>query len=113
MKTLNSVTGWDPSLSEFVLIGERIFNLCPAFNIREGIRRNDHVLPERLGETLKEGGSAGESFTKEDLDSLLDEYYSLRGWTKDGVPNKETLHKLDLGYITIELSDRIGWLTRE
>jgi len=45
-----------------------------------------------------QGGSAGESFTKSDLDSLLDEYYSLRGWTKDGIPTKETLHKLDLDY---------------
>ena len=105
VEALNNVTGWDLSLNEFVLIGERVFNLCRAFNVREGIRRKDDVLPERLGETLKEGGSAGESFTKSDLDSLLDEYYSLRDWTKDGIPSKEALHKLDLDSVAIELAD--------
>jgi len=98
VEALNDVTGWDLSLDEFVLIGERVFNLCRAFNVREGVGRKDDILPERLGETLKEGGSAGESFTKSDLDSLLDEYYSLRGWTKDGIPTRETLDKLGLDY---------------
>jgi len=107
VEALNNVTGWDLSLDEFVLAGERVFNLCRIFNVREGVRRKDDVLPERLGETLKEGGSAGESFTKDDLDSLLDEYYSLRGWTKDGVPTKETLHKLGLEYVASELKDII------
>lgn len=96
VEALNDVTGWDLSLDEFVLIGERVFNLCRTFNVREGVSRKDDILPERLAEALKEGGSAGESFTKSDLDSLLDEYYSLRGWTKNGIPTKETLHKLDL-----------------
>jgi aldehyde:ferredoxin oxidoreductase len=31
-----------------------------------------------------------------ELDVMLPEYYKVRGWTKDGVPTKETLKRLGL-----------------
>jgi aldehyde:ferredoxin oxidoreductase len=31
---------------------------------------------------------------------MLDDYYSLRGWTKDGHPTKEKLEELDLGFVS-------------
>jgi aldehyde:ferredoxin oxidoreductase len=30
------------------------------------------------------------------LDEMLDEYYSSRGWTADGIPKEETLKRLRL-----------------
>ena len=29
---------------------------------------------------------------------MLDEYYALRGWSKDGVPTPETLRRLGLAF---------------
>jgi len=38
----------------------------------------------------------GERVTQAMLDTMLDEYYALRGWTADGVPTKEKMGELDL-----------------
>jgi len=72
------------------------FNLCRMFNVREGISRADDALPARLGEPLPEGASAGEIVSGEDLEKLLEEYYELRGWDKNGIPRPETLARLGL-----------------
>jgi aldehyde:ferredoxin oxidoreductase len=90
------VTGWDISLEELLTAGERIYNLCRMFNVREGITRADDTLPARIGEPLPEGGSAGETVNAEDLERLLEEYYELRGWDKNGIPTPETRARLGL-----------------
>ena len=96
VSALRYVTGWDISLEEFLTVGERIFNLGRLFNVREGVDRTQDVLPRRFSERLQEGGSAGEAIMKEDLENLLDEYYELRGWSKEGIPKEETLLRLGL-----------------
>jgi len=96
VSALRFITGWNISLEEFLTVGERIFNLGRLFNVREGVDRILDVLPNRFSERLQEGGSAGEAITKEDLDKMLDEYYDLRGWSRDGIPKKETLDRLEL-----------------
>jgi len=96
VELLNLVTGWNFSIQDFLTVGERIFNLGRLFNIREGINRSHDCLPQRFAEVLSEGGSAGESFRSEDLQIMLDEYYNLRGWDKEGKPYPETLKRLGL-----------------
>jgi aldehyde:ferredoxin oxidoreductase len=93
---LNAVTGWNFTMEDFLTTGERIFNLARIFNVREGITRKDDQLPKRFEETLKQGGSAGESYPKKELEKLLDEYYRLRGWNPEGIPTPETLSRLGL-----------------
>jgi aldehyde:ferredoxin oxidoreductase len=39
------------------------------------------------------------------LDTMLDEYYALRGWDREGIPTPETLDKLDLGDVARELQE--------
>jgi len=90
------VTGWDITLKELLTAGERIFNLCRMFNVRESISRADDTAPARVAEPLPEGASAGETVSAEDLTKLLDEYYELRGWDKNGIPTPETLARLGL-----------------
>jgi len=58
--------------------------------------RKDDLLPLRFEEVLKEGGSAGESYPRKELEKLLDEYYRLRGWSAEGIPTQETLKRLGL-----------------
>jgi aldehyde:ferredoxin oxidoreductase len=89
--------------SEVLTIGERAWNLCRAFNIREGITRENDTLPERAAEPLPEGAVKGETITKEALQHALDEYYALRGWSSKGIPTRSKLEGLGLGYVAEEL----------
>ncbi len=36
------------------------------------------------------------ALTHEEMDSAIDEYYRLAGWTADGVPTREALKQLDI-----------------
>jgi len=42
------------------------------------------------------GPTAGFALTHEEVDSAIDHYYKLAGWTNDGVPTPETLKKHDV-----------------
>ncbi len=95
-QAVSLVTGWDITLEELLTAGERIYNLCRMFNIREGISRKDDTLPPRIGEPLSEGGSAGHTVNQKELDQMLDEYYDLRGWDSNGIPKPETLERLGI-----------------
>jgi len=47
-------------------------------------------------EPIPEGPSKGMCCPPDELDRMLDEYYDLRGWTRDGIPTPERLAALDL-----------------
>lgn len=102
---LEGVTGLLYSEEELLRVGERINNLARAFNAREGFSRKDDVLPERImTEPLKKGPCAGNFISKEDMTSMLDEYYTARGWDiTSGVPTKEKLVELGLEYAAHQL----------
>jgi aldehyde:ferredoxin oxidoreductase len=88
------VTGLDLDGHGLLEIGERIWTLERLFNNREGFTRADDRLPERFSTApLERGHSKG---VVVDLDPMLDEYYELRGWTKEGGPKEETLKRLGL-----------------
>jgi len=53
-------------------------------------------LPQRFKEPLPSGPVKGHKFTDEDLNKMLDEYYTLRGWDKKGVPTTKKLAELGL-----------------
>jgi aldehyde:ferredoxin oxidoreductase len=94
---LSAVTGWAVDLPELERIGERIVNLERLFNVREGVRRRDDVLPWRvMHEPIPDGPSAGMHCPPEELQAMLDAYYALRGWDADGVPTRERLTDLGL-----------------
>ena len=101
-QALEAVTGWGftPQLLE---IGERIYNLERLILNREGIRRADDQIPERImNEPLPNGPAQGRRVTQEMYDEMLDEYYAERGWSSDGVVTPETRERLGLD----ELLDR-------
>jgi aldehyde:ferredoxin oxidoreductase len=94
---LRAVTGWDVTVEELERAGERIVNLERLFNVREGVRRADDVLPWRvMHEPIPEGPSAGMFCPPDELAAMLDEYYRLRGWDPEGVPSAERLASLGL-----------------
>ncbi|MBI3076966.1 MAG: aldehyde ferredoxin oxidoreductase family protein [Deltaproteobacteria bacterium] len=96
-RMLNGITGWGVSAADIETIGERICNLERAFNVREGIRRKDDVLPPRvMHEPLGPGASEGMYCPPDELDRMLDEYYDLRGWDREGIPTVAKLRALGL-----------------
>jgi len=102
---VNSITGWNMKPAELVKIGERVINLCRAFNIREGFSREDDTLPERLSDPLPDGQYRGQRIGKEELQSMLDNYYEIRGWDKrTGIPTRERLKDLGLDFVADQLT---------
>jgi|Deesub1362A_J573_1020465.scaffolds.fasta_scaffold12316_1 aldehyde:ferredoxin oxidoreductase len=89
--------GIDMGVEEYLKVGERIWNLARMFAVREGISRKEDTLPPRLmEEPIKYGPAQGKVITKEILNTMLNEYYKIRGWNEEGIPTEEKLKELGL-----------------
>ena len=84
----------DWSADRLLELGERIWNMERQFNLAAGFTGADDNLPARL---LKDAAKTGPAKGKvSGLETMLPEYYQLRGWSADGVPTPETLAKFGL-----------------
>ena len=93
-------TGIEMTPEELIKAGERINNLARLFNIREGVgTREFDVLPPKIMNVPipDEGVAKGSVVSKEEFELGLDDYYAVRGWTREGIPTVEKLKELDLG----------------
>ena len=94
---LTTATGISFTAQQVQQVGERVNNIARLFNIKEGFTRQDDTLPRRLmTEPIKAGASAGQLISQADLDEMLDEYYSDRGWNRDGTPTEAKLKELGI-----------------
>ena len=84
--------GSDETDEEFLLKGERIWNIEKQFNIAAGVEK-DTLPPRLLREALPEGPAKGKVA---ELDVMLKEYYEVRGWSTEGVPTEEKVQELGL-----------------
>jgi len=91
---VSAACGDDWTTERLLETGERIWNLERLFNLRAGMTRADDTLPPRLLETPCPAGVAKGRVAE--LDIMLPEYYSLRGWTEQGLPSENTLSRLKL-----------------
>lgn len=71
-------------------------NLIRAVNVRRGLRRADEKPPQ----------DHWKKRFPELEEKLLDAYYKFKGWNNDGIPTKETLQRLNLGYIADDFLKR-------
>ncbi len=82
------------SSEKLLEVGERIWNLERQFNLAAGLTGKDDTLPKRL---LKEAAKTGPAKGKvSELEKMLPEYYRLRGWNAEGIPESATLQRLGL-----------------
>ena len=100
---LSIVTGWDFTEEEMHTLANRVASLVRAFNCREGATRADDTLAPRSFRVETAGPATGKVLTRKMLNTMLDEYYALRGWDKEGVPTTETLKKLGMVDVAKEL----------
>lgn len=78
------LTGERHSIGSLRQIAARVQDATRWFNLREGITRADDMLPPRF---FREAINEGEDIVSlKDLEQMLDEYYTLRGWNNEGVP---------------------------
>jgi len=94
---VSCVLGREISVAELAKAGERIWNLLRLFNVREGFKAADDTLPARVfKDPLKSGTPAGRVLPRDQFDSMLREYYQLRGWDSNGAPTPEKLKELEM-----------------
>ncbi|MCK5517180.1 MAG: aldehyde ferredoxin oxidoreductase family protein, partial [Desulfobulbaceae bacterium] len=97
-KLLSSSTGWSIDADELLKIGERVHNLQRLFNVREGLRRKDDMLPKRVLSVPEFGTYKNQpACVINDYDALLDEYYKTCGWDiETGIPTSGKIKELEL-----------------
>jgi len=93
-RCLDAVTGHQYTEEELNNIGLRSFTIRSAFNLREGMRRKDCTISDRLiGKPPLAGGPL--SGVTIDIEKLGDNLYEALGWDiETGVPTKEFLEQV-------------------
>jgi aldehyde:ferredoxin oxidoreductase len=74
-------------------VGERGFTVQRLLNIRDGYDAKTDVLPKKMLRAASKGMRAGQV---PPVAELLQDYYQLRGWDRNGEPTAGTLARLDL-----------------
>lgn len=90
---VNHVTGFDYTLEEVMAMGRRLWYLKRGLTNLFGARAGEDRLPKRLMTPLEEGPSQG---SLPDMEQMLKEFYTMRGFDEDGIPGKEILMNLGL-----------------
>ena len=97
---ISAATGWNTSVMELWLAGERAYDMARAFNAREGLGVADDMLPDRLFEKLPDGPKAGKVYSREQFQSTLTAFYGMMGWDADtGAPSRAKLEDLGVGWV--------------
>jgi aldehyde:ferredoxin oxidoreductase len=105
-KMYSYVVGWDVTAEEIQQLSERTASLNRAYNVRNGMKREDDMLPARCFEMEETEKGKGLQYTREMLDTMLKEYYALRKWNEQGVPTYDLLVELDMRDVADDMRAR-------
>jgi aldehyde:ferredoxin oxidoreductase len=83
----NAVTGFNVSIEELMMCGERIYNLERYYNNLAGFGAGSDTLPLRF--TTEPSTMPGSEGHVCELDQMLEEYYASRGWNNGVVPEEK------------------------
>jgi aldehyde:ferredoxin oxidoreductase len=84
---IKSTTGLDLDTIRMRSIAAAVTDNTRRFNLREGLRPQDDMLPRRFyNEVLPETGKV---ITEEQMQRMMADYYAARGWDKNGTPPEE------------------------
>lgn len=104
----NLALGINLTEEDFMLLGQRGYNLEKAFNtIHVGFKREDDLPHRRFFEDpILSGPHKGETLNKEKYNSMLDAFYELHGWDKEtSWQTRKTLESLGLSDVAEKLAE--------
>ncbi len=78
-----AVVGSDTNEESLREAAKRTVNMTRRFNTREGISKKDDMLPKYL---IDNPLPSGYTITRSEIEKMAKEYYSIRGWSEDGIP---------------------------
>ena len=97
IEMVSAITGWKTNLFELLKVGERCITMARLFNMREGLTRDDDVLPPRLASPHASRTLNEKPVDPQVLDEMLTTYYGMMGWDpQTGAPTEAKLHALDI-----------------
>jgi len=108
-RLVSALTGMDFTWQDMLEIGERIYAVEYAMQRRFGLGRKDDLPPERFFDEVLPTGAV---LNRDKYQLMLDEYYALRGYDKEGRPIRSRLEALGLKDVADDLEKR-GVLGRE
>ncbi|ESQ22829.1 MAG: Aldehyde:ferredoxin oxidoreductase [uncultured Acidilobus sp. MG] len=95
-------TGVKYTWDDLYAVADRTYALIRALWVREkGGWSRDYDMPpvKWFKKPLTKGPLAGAKLDYDKYNQLLDHYYELRGWDRNGVPTRDTLHRLGLDFV--------------
>ncbi|MCL6610650.1 MAG: aldehyde ferredoxin oxidoreductase family protein [Peptococcaceae bacterium] len=81
---IRACTGWEYTRQELEAMANDIVTLTRQFNAREGATKESDTLPPLFFNHPVNGGK--NIITREELKTMVDEYYRIRGWDEKGHP---------------------------
>ncbi|MBN1315686.1 MAG: aldehyde ferredoxin oxidoreductase family protein [Anaerolineales bacterium] len=102
-RLVSAATGKEFTWEDMLDSGDRIYTVEYAMQRRFGLGRKDDVVPDRFYE---EATPDGDVVDREGYQGMLDEYYDLRGYDRDGRPTRAKLEALDLHDVADDLERR-------
>jgi len=85
---IQATTGMGMNQTELASMASRITTWTRIFNTREGISGKDDTLPDHFFDRPLPDGRI---ITRQELAFMLDQYYALHGWDRDGNPSAEQI----------------------
>lgn len=102
---VSAMTGWKTNVWELMRAGERGVTMARAFNLREGMTRDDDRLPIRLQQYFVKTRVNEEPIDPEVLEEAKDTFYAMMGWSPDtGVPTLAKLQELDIPWVADQIA---------
>ena len=96
----NAATGWDVDKRELLDAGIRAATMARAVNLREGFTAEHDELPKRMfGRFRNDNSATGKAMDEGEVEATKEWFYRKSGWDADGVPSRESLEALGIGWV--------------
>jgi aldehyde:ferredoxin oxidoreductase len=81
---IEATTGMKMNKSDLKHTASYVIDLTRKFNIREGLTKEDDILPSRFFD--ESVGKEKQVLNRNDFNTMVADYYRLRGWSEQGLP---------------------------
>lgn len=82
---IEGLTGISGNRENVEKIARRVRDETRLLNIKFGLKKKDDTISDRLFDVPSKGGQ----ISREELEKMLQDYYEIRGWNENGIPQKD------------------------